>query len=315
MIKWQRNWYAKISTIPKGYGPAFNPEFVTVGYPLTLDFSVNRNTMGGIQEAEFTIYDLGANTRKLIQKNTIDLSPDNIRTIEVYAGYGARTLPLLFKGLILTCGSVREEGSPEWETSISCQDPGLFNSGNEYLTVTPQMTKAYGIQQVVNKMNSDSQGLISLGLVSPYFKQNNFLGNNAFSGSYLDILQKITGGNLSGGNFFFENQVLHALQQDEAFENNGVPILNSENGLLGAPWYEQTWVFANWLFEPRIKMGQIINLKSENNAWLNGQKKLVAYTHSGTISGSVAGKCQTQVQLFATLNSQGFQIIGGEAAA
>ena len=305
MFKYERNYRIEAEDV--------NGDIQIIKYPLTLDFTVTRNTMGGIQEGEFTVFNLGQNTRRLVNKNTIDFSPNNIRSFKFYAGYGQTNLPLVFEGQVLTCNSVREEGSPEWQTNWACQDPGLLPSASVSLPVTTQLKRKQAISQLVDLMNQQAKTGVSLGIVGSIFdSQPNFLRDISFSGNFLHVFGQLTGGNLSGGNFFFENQILNMLLQNEAFDNDGLETLSLDSGgLLGAPYYEQTWVFANCLFEPRIKMGQILNLKSVDQPWLNGKKKVVAYTHSGTISGAVAGPCKTQIQLFATLNSQGFQIVGG----
>lgn len=324
MLKYNRNYYFIIST--NDGSPA-----IKVGYPLTLDFTVSRNTMGGIQDADFTIYNLGENTRKLINKNTIDnlgAATQQIRTIQFYAGYGPTAyLPLVFQGLILTCNSVREEGSPDWQTNISCQDPGLLAITNTAISVSNNQRGLPTIRNVItqmnqniNQVNPELNGLIKLGVVGNLFNptpsyttSNGYTRSNAFTGDFLTILGQLTGGNNSGGNFFFENQILNILQENEVFNNDGFPTISSATGLLGSPYIEQTWIFCNMLFEPRVKMGQLVNLQATGTSGLsgiNGQKKVVAYNHSGVISGSVTGKCHTQIQLYANLNSQGFVIVG-----
>jgi len=275
--------------------------------------------MGGIQEADFTIFNLGENTRKIINKNTIDFlgaSSTQIRTISFYAGYGPTVnLPLVFQGLIFTCNSVREEGSTDWQTNISCQDPGLAVIADTSLTVSSNEKGLPSINNLIGQMNANSSGQIKLGVVGNLFDGlPNYGRTNCYTGDYLSILNQLTGGNLSSGNAFFENQILNLLQENEVFNNDGFPIINSDTGLLGSPYIEQTWIFVNMLFEPRVKMGQLVDLEATGISGLNGingQKKVVAYTHSGTISGSVAGKCHTQIQLYANLNSQGLVIVGG----
>lgn len=312
MLKYGLNYYFKISTNDG------SPD-ITVGYPLTLDFTVSRNTMGGIQDADFTIFNLGENTRKIINKNTIDFlgpSATQIRTIQFYAGYGpTANLPLVFQGLIFTCNSVREEGSTDWQTNISCQDPGLTAIADTSITVSDAQKGLPSIKNIIGQMNSNSNGQIKLGVVGNLFNSMpNYNRTNSYSGDYLSILNQLTGGNLSGGNFFFENQILNILQENEAFDNDGFPIINSDTGLLGSPYIEQTWIFSNMLFEPRVKMGQLVDLQATGISGLsgiNGKKKVVAYTHAGTISGSSSGKCHTQIQLYANLNSQGIVIVGG----
>lgn len=305
MLKYERNYRIEAEDV--------NGDIQVVRYPLTVDFTVTRNTMGGIQEADFTVFNLGQNTRRLVNKNTIDFSPNNIRSFKFYAGYGESNLPLVFQGQVLTCNSVREEGSPEWQTNWACQDPGLLPSASVSLPVSKNLSRIQAVGQLVDLMNQDSKIGVSLGVIGSIFNdQPGFVRDLGFSGNYLHVLGQLTGGNLSGGNFYFENQRLNLLLQNEAFENDGIDTLSIDSGgLLGAPYYEQTWVYANVLFEPRVKMGQLLNLESIDQPWLNGKKKVVAYTHTGTISGSVAGPCKTQIQLFATLNSRGFQIVGG----
>lgn len=308
MLKYQRNYYIEIEDI--------NGNTQTLSYPLTLDFQITRNYMGDVQEASFTIYNLGENTRRLITKNTIDyLSPKTndqqngiVRDIKFYAGYGPTIgLPLVFHGSVLTCASLREEGSPDWQTNISCYDPGLWP------TYTFSVPVAQGADRLGTVENLAGQFGCSLGKVGHLFDDDPTFSSraNMMTDSGLSILHKMTGGNRSGGNFFFENKTLNLLMDNEAWTNPAFNTLSANTGLLGTPYYEQTYVFANSLFEPRVQMAQILTLDSEENSWLNGDKKVVAYTHGGTISGSVEGKCQTQIQLFALLSSSGFDIVPG----
>jgi len=313
LLKYNRNYYFVIST--NDGSPA-----ITVGYPLTLDFTVSRNTMGGIQEADFTIFNLGENTRKLINKNfndflnspTVDGDPIT-RTIDFYAGYGPTSnLPLVFHGLIFICNSVREEGSTDWQTNITCQDPGFPVTTQTALTATPSQQGLPSVRNLIGQLN----GVIKGGVYGHAFDSiPNYNRTIAYKGDYLGILNQICGGNQSGGNFHFENGVINVLLENEAFDNDGFPTINSDSGLLGSPYVEQTWIFANMLFEPRVKMGQVVDLEATGISGLqgiNGQKKVMAYTHAGTISGSVGGKCHTQIQLYANLNSQGIEIVGGQ---
>ena len=52
------------------------------------------------------------------------------------------------------------------------------------------------------------------------------------------------------------------------------------------------------LFEPRLTLGQIINLQSTTNKQYNGLYKVVGFTHRGTISPAVCGDLRTTVNLF-----------------
>jgi len=54
---------------------------------------------------------------------------------------------------------------------------------------------------------------------------------------------------------------------------------------------------ADILFEPRLQIGQVVELNSNFFKKLNGQYKIIGIRHSGTISDAVAGRCKTTVEL------------------
>src|SRR5579872_1630263 len=150
MLKYLRNYQIQIEDI--------NGDIQTIGYPvddnlLTVDFQVDRNYMGDVQTASFTIYNLPAKIRYLINKNMIDyLSPNAqlnqpgvVRSVTFYAGYGVSNIPMVFSGSVLSCNSVREEGSPDWQTNVSCFDPGLIPKYSASLSVSKSFTRAQAI--------------------------------------------------------------------------------------------------------------------------------------------------------------------------
>lgn len=51
------------------------------------------------------------------------------------------------------------------------------------------------------------------------------------------------------------------------------------------------------IFEPRIVVGQVIEIQSRIAPMFNGQYKLYGLKHSGTISGAVAGDVTTEIQM------------------
>lgn len=315
MLKYLRNYQMKIQD--------FNGETHTIGYPvdgnnlLTLDFQIDRNYLGDVQTASFTIYNLPAAIRYLINKNANDwLSPNAnleqpgiIRSIDFYGGYGENNIPLCFSGSVMSCNSVREEGSPDWQTNISCFDPGLIAKYSQSVSFSKRFTRAQAIDQVASLIGVSVGKKGSLYTNGPGFTRGNY-----HTGDAVSILQKLTGGNQTGGNFYFENKTLNIVNDTEAFESiNGFTTLSDNvGGVLGVPYYEQTFIFANCLFEPRVQMAQLLNLQAPEALNIpGGQYKVIAYSHAGTMGGAVGGPCKTQIQLFGLLNSAGFQIIPG----
>jgi hypothetical protein len=54
---------------------------------------------------------------------------------------------------------------------------------------------------------------------------------------------------------------------------------------------------AESIFEPGLKLGQMIDLKTSFSK-LSGKYKVLGVTHSGTISDAVSGKCKTTASLY-----------------
>lgn len=294
MLKSNLTWRMEIEDI--------NGDTQSFGYPLTVDLQVDRNTMAGAQDAEFVVYGLSETTRNLIRKNAIALS--DVRDVSFYAGYVGNS-HLLFKGQVLNCMSDRQ--GVEWMTSISCKDPGLIQANDVSASFA---AKSLALDNVKSVLRSFMPGA-SIGQVGEIFAQQpSLLKGNSFSGSVLEVLSQMTGGNFSGGNLFFENQRLFVLQDFETLASQGFDTLNDQAGLLGSPNYEETFVHATMLFEPRVIMAQQLTLESSTQSWLNGTKKVVAYSHSGTISKAQGGSVTTEVSLYAPLDSRGFQLVG-----
>ena len=296
MLKSQLDWSMRIQDI--------NGDFQEFGYPLTIDMDIARNTMASAQDAEFTVYNLSEDTRNLIRKNagSID-SMSDYREIQFFCGYQDNPT-LIFKGQVVNCNSARE--GVDWMTSISCKDPGLIQTNDISYPLAAGTLYAQNIKSILDSFMPG----VTIGTIGHIFdSQPSLLKGNSYSGSVLNILSQLTGGNFSGGNLFFENQRLFILQDFETLPAQGFTLLQADTGLLGSPTFEETFIHARMFFEPQIIMAQKLTLKSETQKWLNGTRKVVAYNHSGTISGSVASEAFTEVSLYAPLNSRGFEVL------
>jgi len=64
------------------------------------------------------------------------------------------------------------------------------------------------------------------------------------------------------------------------------------------PRRQNTYIQVDIIFEPRIQVGQIVEIVSQIDPRFNGQWKVQGIKHSGTISGAVGGDCKTTLQLF-----------------
>jgi hypothetical protein len=109
----------------------------------------------------------------------------------------------------------------------------------------------------------------------------------------------------TGDNFFIDLETAYVLKDNEVL-NGSVTLIHSDTGLLGTPKREDTFLEFEMIFESSLILGQIIEIQSEIQKQYNGQYKIIGINHTGIISGAVAGKLTTKVQLLL-----GSQVFGG----
>lgn len=292
MLKLQRNYRIEVQD---KFG-----EVRVIAFPLRCDFQVSRNTLAGYNTGDFTVYNLSDSLRSSLVRNTISFSDS--RTFKFYAGYGSgpdAQLPLVFSGLVQTCVSDRD--SVEWYTRFECNDPDPI-SKNRNISVALQAGsfQASNIENLINTFMNPVQ----FGKIGSLFENSPTLPRgNAYSGSITNILRSIT-----NKNFFVDNGKAYVLAPWECLQDEGISILNADTGLLGSPHYEQSFVNCKLIFEPQIVMAQKITLQCDQ-AYLNGDFKVVAFNHNGTISAASAGTAITEVSLYNPLNSQGLTVL------
>lgn len=259
---------------------AIDGSIVTMAYPLSIEFSVERNILGSANQGKFKVYNLSAETRKKIFKAYCDYNVR--RTVEFYAGFEGQE-SLLFKGTIMQATNGRDGGSTENLTEIEALDYGYVMSNT---TSSVQMQVATAKQVVVNKLVSD---LVSAGLKKGVI--TNIEGTHprgyVGTGSTWTQLQTET-----DNACFIDNGFVHVLKDKDVFEG-ALTEISSATGLLGAPKMDGQVISAEVLFEPRFLIGQQIKLTSTVSPEYNGDYKLQGINHNGMISGAVGGLCRT----------------------
>lgn len=276
---------------------------LTIQLPFTIEFEAHRNSFSSANIASVRIYNLNPDNRNQIQRNQYDYL--DLRKISLFAGYGDH-LALVFSGNINQAWSVREGNN--FITQIESYDGGL--AYNNAITSTSfngppsNTTQQSIIESLAKSLNSTETGDIKVGAIGNYDGQ--ISRGNSFSGNTLQILSEMIGG--SGGGIFIDNGVLHILRDNEAIQ--GVPpVISSKTGLLGTPIVEETYINIDMLFEPSLKVGQLIELDSSTaddevrltsiNVFskFNGVHKVISIKHHGMISSAVCGSVITSVGL------------------
>ena len=91
-------------------------------------------------------------------------------------------------------------------------------------------------------------------------------------------------------------KTINIMKPNEVIEGF-VPLINDASGLLATPQRKDATLSINMIFEPRLLIGQVIEIQSSIAPQFDGQYKIYGLKHSGTISDSIAGQCTTTVQM------------------
>lgn len=277
MEKWTRNYYLTVQTNEKA------EEYIDITMPLTISFRINRNVNASANTANITVLNLSEDTRRKIYL-------DNYKTfyykrVELRAGYsnGKETLPLIFKGNIQTAFSKRN--GVDYETTIDALDGG-FAYVNGYSS--RQFAKGTTGQQMLNTLAADLP-FIDKGKIGNF--TNKLTRGNTIDGPTLSYFSTF-----SEQNFFIDLEKINCLQKNEGFEGN-IKVINADCGLLGSPLRQESFLTFEMIFEPRLQIGQFIELQSQTERSYNGTYQVIGIEHSGIISDAQSGTCKTKVSL------------------
>lgn len=254
--------------------------------PFTIEFDITRNTLTSANICSVRIYNLSVNNRNKIRKNVNNYG--DLRSIQLQAGYQTNN-PIIFSGNITQAWSVREGNN--FITQIECFDGGFAFANAQYSKAFPANTPKTAI---IKDMMQNLPG-VAVGTIGSY--PGNTARGNAYTGSTTELLAQIT-----GGGFFIDNGKANALGNSECLPGE-IPLINSASGLLGTPVLEQTILTFDMLFEPRLVVGQQIQLESMTDQNFNGSYKVISLKHRGMISEAVCGEAITTVGMWYGIGS------------
>lgn len=260
---------------------AANGQRVEVKLPFTVEFDVIRNVLSSANTSSIRVTNLSEQTRKLLYKDKFAYNV--YRSVELKAGYG-NTMPTIFKGNVQRCWSVRQ--GVDFITELESSDGGFAMVNGQTATSYPKGTSNNAIlDSIVNTLPQAKKGVLGS------FPGKTVRGNT-FSGNTVDLLRDLT-----NGNFFIDLERVYCLGDTECIQGS-VQVITSESGLLGTPVREETVLTFDILFEPRLLIGQLVELRSQTAKNFNGLYKVISLHHKGTISNSVAGTAVTTVGLW-----------------
>lgn len=253
--------------------------------PITIEFDVTKTTQSQ-NVSRITIYNLDGATREAIYQDRLllDTNP-NLKWITLEAGYGdnyKKGLPLVTWGYIQECHSVRS--GVDFITTIDVTDPDILT---EYCGVTFEAGTTYkeAYKYLISQLPNLKIG--ETGMLEGAFTIPTVFDGNAFV-----LVNKLT-----DGHTFVDNGIINTLNDNETLSNYGCYYIAADTGLLDTPKRYDHILEISMLFEPTIKVGQLVEIKSSTQARFDGQYKVLGINHKCMISGAESGTRTTSLQL------------------
>lgn len=283
-MKFIRRCQLSVEVSPNAQGVTQNN--LTIPEELTVEFEISRQSLASSQEATFRVMNLSEHTRNRIFKDPYALT--EFRAVQFRAGYrDDPVLPLCFNGFLREATSYRMSGGTEMVTELKAYDGGLAMANGFTSQTIASGTSIADVLRFLAKQLPRISGTPIVG----EFPVTNKRGKVLLGNTWQLLLEE------SGGLATIDNGQVKVLNYNEAIAAE-IPVINSQSGLLGSPRRAATKLDVEMLFEPRLTVGQIVQLDSVSNKLFNGTFKVMGFVHRGTISPAVAGDCKSTVSLF-----------------
>lgn len=262
---------------------------IVVAFPLTLEFDVVRTTLGSVNTGTFNIYNLKPSSRKQVHHDWWETL--KYRKIVLSAGYDRNPkLPQIFVGNVQSASSVRQ--GTNWVTRIEAYS-GIYGIQNGQVSLSLQ--SGFDMKTALVTA-ATAMPNVSLGAIGDFEPPQSSRGLS-LCGNAWDVIQGLVVP--QGGECFIDQERACMLQKDDYidFPGNVLEISSLSEGLLETPQRSQQGTIVEILFEPRVQVGQLIRLTTEETTY-NGLYVVKGIRHRGIISGAVGGDCRTVLTLW-----------------
>ena len=258
---------------------------IVIRPPLSMKFDVVRMPMMGSTYANIDIYNLQPSTRDKIFLDYFNL--DDIRRVTLEAGYENGKFDTIYRGRVLTCRPIKERT----EVIMRLEAQSGFFAMDAYI----QASTAEGqlITDIAQMSLEKTEGAVD------YFIQPEPIQLSrpvALDNNELAVLETYT-----RGKAFIDNDKVISINESDVIDGD-VRVISDETGLLGVPERKEVTVTVKCIFEPRIKVGQGLEIRSRIAPIFTGQYKVWGVAHSGTIGLASSSQCITTIQLWTGLN-------------
>lgn len=281
---WGPDYYATVSNDGITTPYLATPPSLTIKLPFTVEFDITRTIIGtSPNSASIQIYNLNRINRDQIEFNV--WQQQIFQKILFKAGYG-NSLATLLSGNITQAWSVRQ--GTDFVTTVECFDGGwAYNNAFSTVEIGTGSNK-----DVIKKLIDSLSPTIKSGVISDTVTPDSTSRGKSYNSYTAPLLNKLT-----NKCFFIDNEVANVLAPNECLEGD-LDVIDDSIGILDTPIRQNSFVYVDLLFEPRIKPGQKITLNSNLAPQFNGDYKVGSVKHRGTISEAVCGDARTSVSLY-----------------
>lgn len=260
----------------------------TMTSPLTCRFKVSNNCLFTSGSATIQIYNLTQDTRSDLYKDAYEIAI--YKKVILAAGYeNEPSVPIIFQGNVLKAFSYRQ--GPDWITEIQGLDGG-FAIDNSSINLTKP--SPYDVEDLLTDTVKSMQPTLNLGVIGSF----NFPNSRGitFSGNPWDLITRLMCPLL--GQAYIDREVVNIVRQWEYIQDEGqLDIISADTGMIGTPRLQDAIVKVRMIFEPRLSVGQKIELQTIESR-MSGDYKVVSVDHQGTISGAVCEDLTTETTIF-----------------
>ena len=262
---------------------------------LTIDFDIQRGVGADLNSMTLRIYNLSRDNQAQLFQARLDLSNKNTftaRPIILQAGYNDG-LSVIFRGGIREAFTFRQGN--DLITQVEALD-GILSTTQTYANIS--YDSATTAQQIVDDLVAPltSQTDVEAGQTKLSTTTAALIGDNqrgyVIAGNAYNILQEYT-----SNKAFIDVGELNILSDNECIRPS-VRVIDADTGLLGIPRLDGLRVTIETIFEPRINVGEFIEVQSSVAKQFNGQYKVAAVQHKGMLSDTVAGDAKSIFQLY-----------------
>lgn len=260
---------------------------LVVPQEFTVDFEVTRANLSAAQTATFRVYNLAEKTRRLIYADPLDTALNPYRAIQFRAGYD-EVMPMIFNGQMKSALSQRN--GVDVITEIEAFDGAIAMASGYSSLITASGEKA---SDTLAKLAKDLPLVSGTPIIGKFEKTNT--RTRTIMGNTWNVIVQLAADDK--GLAIIDNGQVKILKPGEAIRGD-IPVITSESGLLTPPQRRGAFLEFDMLFEPRMSVGQFVQLSSSFNREYNGTYKVAGFKHAGTISPVKGGNCKTSVTLY-----------------